>query len=69
MPIRETSDRQVNDLLSDFTPKGGVFTVLPEIKEVRDLSIIVLKRGDQKYLLMAVEGKWQQIGTLTPFTS
>jgi len=66
MPIRETSDRQVNDLLSDFNPKGGVVTKLPNIKEVRDLTMLILKQGNYKYLMMAVDGKWEMINILSP---
>lgn len=66
MPLRETSDRQVNDLLSDFSPKGGNLTQLPNIKEVRDQSLHILTQKDATYLMMAVNGKWEMITNFKP---
>lgn len=65
MALRETTDRQVNDLLSDFIPKGGLVNVLPDIKEVRDQSLYILRDGSGHYILYIVtDGKFRKITQL-----
>lgn len=65
--LRPTSDKQRTDLLTDFAPKPVVVeNQLPDISEVKDLSMVILVKGNIKILYMALQGAWIVVKVLAP---
>lgn len=55
----------LEELRRYFQPKTETVTSLPEVKSVRDLTLVILKDGATRKLYIAFEGQWKLIATLS----
>lgn len=66
-PVRPVTDDQVSDLASDFLGFNGiVLDRLPDIREVRDNTLVIVEKQGYKFLFMAINGAWVKIKSLQP---